>query len=46
MNSTLGFLKLEPVRLILPPRGANATVRWTQTRAARVKVTVSTLPAS
>jgi len=43
VNSTLGFPKLEPVRLALPPRGANATVRWTQTRAARVKVTVETM---
>jgi hypothetical protein len=43
VNSTLGFLKLEPVRLVLPPRGANATIRWTQTRAARVKVTVETV---
>ena len=43
VNSTLGFPKLEPVRLFLPPRGANATVRWTQARAARVKVTVETI---
>ena len=43
VNSTLGFPKLEPVRLALPPRGANATVRWMQTRAARVKVTVETI---
>ena len=43
VNSTLGFPKLEPPRLALPPRGANATVRWTQTRAARVKVTVETI---
>ena len=43
VNSTLGFAKLEPTRLALPPRGANATFRWTQTRAARVKVTVETI---
>jgi Phosphodiester glycosidase/FlgD Ig-like domain len=43
VNSTLGFLKLEPARLVLPPKGANATIRWTQTRAARVKVTVETI---
>jgi Phosphodiester glycosidase/FlgD Ig-like domain len=42
VNTTLGFLKLEPGRLLLPPRGANATIRWTQTRPARVKVTVTT----
>ena len=28
---------------MLPPKGANATIRWTQTRAARVKVTVATI---
>jgi exopolysaccharide biosynthesis protein len=43
VNSTLGFLRLEPARLVVPPTGANATVRWTQTRAARVKVTVETI---
>jgi Phosphodiester glycosidase/FlgD Ig-like domain len=43
VNTTLGFLRLRPERLALPPRGANATIRWTQARAARVKVTVSTL---
>jgi Phosphodiester glycosidase/FlgD Ig-like domain len=43
VNSTLGFLRVEPARLALSPRGANATIRWTQTRAARVKVTVMTI---
>jgi Phosphodiester glycosidase/FlgD Ig-like domain len=43
VNSTLGFLRVEPGRLLLPPAGATATIRWTQTRAARVKVTVSTI---
>jgi exopolysaccharide biosynthesis protein len=43
LNSTLGFLRVEPARLVVPPAGANATVRWTQTRAARVKVTVETI---
>ena len=42
VNSTLGFPKLNPIRLLLPPRGANTMVRWTQARAARVKVTVET----
>ncbi len=42
VNSTLGFLRLEPVRLALPPRGATETIRWTQARAGRVKVTVET----
>jgi hypothetical protein len=43
VNSTLGFLRIEPVRLFLPPAGANATFHWTQARAARVKVTVTTI---
>jgi hypothetical protein len=43
VNSTLGFLRVEPARLVLPPTGAFATVRWTQTRVARVRVTVETL---
>jgi len=43
VNSTLGFLRLEPVRLVLPPGGRSATIRWTQARAARVKVTLETL---
>jgi hypothetical protein len=42
VNSTLGFLRVEPPRLVLPPAGAAATVRWTQTRPARVRVTVET----
>jgi surface antigen len=43
VNSTLGFLRVEPSRLLLPPAGANVAVRWTQTRAARVKVVVETI---
>jgi len=43
VNSTLGFLQLEPARLFLPPAGGTATVRWTQARAARVRVTVKTI---
>ena len=42
VNSTLGFLRLEPSRLFLPPEGRSAEVQWTQVRAARVKVTVET----
>jgi len=42
VNSTLGFLRVEPSRLFLPPSGRNAAIQWTQTRAARVKVTVET----
>lgn len=42
VNSTLGFLRVEPTRLALPPAGGNTAIRWTQTRAARVKVTVET----
>jgi exopolysaccharide biosynthesis protein len=43
VNSTLGFLRIEPARLVVRPVGANATVRWTQARAARVRVTVETI---
>ena len=42
MNSTLGFLRVEPVRLLLAPMGGQATVRWTQAHAARVRVTIET----
>jgi Phosphodiester glycosidase/FlgD Ig-like domain len=43
VNSTLGFLKIAPTRLVLPKNGGRtATIRWTQARAARVKVTLET----
>jgi hypothetical protein len=42
VNSTLGFLRIAPGRLVLPPAGASATIGWTQTRSARVRVTVET----
>jgi hypothetical protein len=42
VNSTLGFLRVSPGRLVLPPRGASATIGWAQARAARVRVTVET----
>jgi hypothetical protein len=42
VNSTLGFLRVEPTRLFLPPSGRNAAIQWTQARAARVKVTIET----
>jgi len=42
VNSTLGFLRVTPARLVLPPRGASATIGWTQEHPARVRVTVET----
>jgi hypothetical protein len=43
VNTTLGFLKVEPARLVLPKNGGRTvTIRWTQARAAKVKVTVET----
>lgn len=42
VNSTLGFLRVAPHRLFLPPAGRNVAVQWTQARAARVKVTIET----
>jgi Phosphodiester glycosidase/FlgD Ig-like domain len=43
VNSTLGFLQLQPTRLVLPPAGRTATIRWTQARPARVRVSVETV---
>ncbi|HSI97281.1 MAG TPA: phosphodiester glycosidase family protein, partial [Gaiellaceae bacterium] len=43
VNSTLGFLRLDPVRLVLRPTGASGTIRWTQARTAQVRVTVETM---
>jgi hypothetical protein len=42
VNSTLGFLRVQPNRVLLPPAGGNVTFVWTQARAARVRVTVET----
>jgi len=42
VNSTLGFLRASPERLLLPPTGARATFRWEQARTATVKVFVET----
>ena len=43
VNSTLGFLRVEPARLVLRRGGAHATIRWKQERSARVRVTVETI---
>ncbi len=43
VNSTLGFLDVRPRTLRVPPRGRNATIAWTQTRAAQVTVTLETM---
>jgi hypothetical protein len=42
VNSTLGFLQLDPKRLLLRPGGGSLSIRWTQGRAAKVKVTLET----
>lgn len=42
VNSTLGFLKLTPTRLVIRPTGGTGTIRWTQSRTARVRVVVET----
>lgn len=43
VNTTLGFLRVEPVRLVLRPRGGGAAVvRWRQARPARVTVSIAT----
>jgi hypothetical protein len=43
VNSTLGFLRVKPARLVLRPRaGAATVVRWRQARPARVTVRIAT----
>jgi flagellar hook assembly protein FlgD len=42
VNSTLGTLRVTPTRVVVRPTGGIADIRWTQTRAARVKVTIET----
>ncbi len=42
VNSTLGFLRLSPSALALPPRGRPLRISWTQARPARVTVRVTT----
>jgi len=42
VNSTLGFLRVAPSTLLLRRTGGKTAIRWTQTRTARVKVTVET----
>ena len=42
VNSTLGFLRLSPSALLLPPRGRPLRISWTQARPARVTVRVTT----
>ena len=37
-----GVLRVAPARVVVPPTGGRADIRWTQARAARVKVTVET----
>lgn len=41
LNSTLGFLRA-PARIVVRQTGGRADIRWTQARAARVKVTIET----
>jgi phosphodiester glycosidase/flagellar hook capping protein FlgD len=42
VNSTLGSLGVTPVRIVVRKTGGRAEIRWSQARAARVKVTVQT----
>ena len=42
VNSTLGFLKVQPRTLFVPRAGRNATIAWTQARAGQVTVAVET----
>ena len=40
VNSTLGSLRVAPTRVVVRPTGGRADIRWSQARAARVKVTI------
>lgn len=42
VNSTLASLRVAPARVVVRPTGGRADVRWTQARAARVRVTIET----
>ena len=42
VNSTLGFLRVQPRTLVVPRRGRVASITWTQARRAHVTVTVVT----
>src|SRR3970282_1199503 len=43
VHSTLGFLRLAPVPLFLPPGGRAATIRWSQARAGPAQAPVAPL---
>jgi hypothetical protein len=42
VNSTVGFLRVLPRTLRLPPRGRQVRIAWAQTRPARVSVQIET----
>ncbi len=42
VNSTLASLRVAPSRVVVRPTGGRVDIRWTQARAARVKVTIET----
>jgi len=42
VNSTLGSLRVTPSRVVVGTNGGRADIRWSQARAARVKVVIET----
>ena len=42
VNSTLASLRVAPVRVVVRKAGGKAMIGWSQTRAARMKVTIET----
>jgi hypothetical protein len=42
VNSTLSALRVAPARVLVRKTGGHADIRWTQARAARVRVTIET----
>jgi hypothetical protein len=43
VNSTIGYLRVTPPVVALPPRGRQIRISWRQSRAARVTVRVETM---
>ena len=42
VNSTLASLRIAPARIVVRPTGGRLDIRWTQSRPARVRVTIET----
>jgi flagellar hook assembly protein FlgD len=43
VNSTIGFLRVKPPAVALPPRGRQIRISWRQSRDARLSIRVETM---